>query len=136
MPVQVRALGETVSLMRIGRRQLRLRGPRKRDKPLIVIKTKSVPSETPYSLDARIQLAEAAIAMRGKTLEEVVTNVIKECAGKTYKPETVKRAEKEAQYIKANANLERMRKKRAELERIPIEEYLAMRGLAAFPERF
>jgi len=113
MPVKIRAIGEEISFYRIGRRQLALRGPRKRDKPLMVLKTKSVPSPTVYSLDARIALAEAAIAMRGRTLEEVIANVIERCAGQQYKPDTVRDAERRARYARADANLERMRRERA-----------------------
>ena len=109
MPIKVRALGEEVSIMRIGRRQLRLRGPRKRDKPLMVIKSKSVPSRTIYWLQAAINLAEAAREMRGHTLEEVVQNVIKKCAGKTYVPEDVKRARLEARWEQADENIRRMK---------------------------
>ena len=130
MPVKVRALGERVSFMRIGRRQLKLRGPRKKDKPLIVIKTTSVPSHTPYWLEAAICFAEAGISARGKSLEEVVATVIERCSGKTYKPEEVKRMEREARYRQADANLERLRRELAAKSGMRFEEYMAMRGLA------
>ena len=123
MPLKVRALGEEVSIMRIGTRQLKLRGPRKRNKPLMVIKSKSVPSHTPYWLQAAVALADAAIEMRGRTLEEVVTNVINKCSGKQYLPDSVKAERKRARYVQADANVARLKK---ELERAEIKERMAM----------
>jgi len=128
-----------VSFYRIGTRQLKLRGPRKRNKPTFVLKTKSVPSETIYSLNARLCLAEAAREMRGRTLEEVIANVIRKCAGKRYKPEDVKRAEKEARYARADANIERMRRKLEELGgayRLPVTGGMATLPSEMFPERY
>ena len=109
MPIEV--LGNEVSIMHIGRRQLKLRGPRKANKRLVVFKRKSVPSETKYSLQARICLSEAAMSARGGTLEDVVGAVINRCSGKKYKPESVIRAEKEAKYRQHEANLARMKEK-------------------------
>ena len=129
MPIKVRALGEEVSLMRIGRRQLKVRGPRKRDKPLMVIKSKSVPSHTPYWLEAAIALSEAGISARGKSFEEVIATVIDRCAGRQHKPDEVRRMEKEARYRQADANLERMRRELAAKQGMSPGEYMAMRGL-------
>ena len=131
MAIKVRALGEEVSLMRIGRRQLKVRGPRKRDKPLMVIKSKSVPSHTPYWLEAAIALAEAGISARGRSFEEVIATVIDRCAGRQYKPDEVRRMEKEARYRQADANLERMRRELAAKQGMSPGEYMAMRGLAS-----
>ena len=137
MPVRIPYMGE-VSIMRIGTRQLKVRGPRKRNKPPFVFKTKSVPSETVYSLQARLALANAARAMRGHTFEEVIANVIDKCAGHTYKPPEAYEREREARYKRADANIERMTKKLRYLERYgaPPTEY--ERGVAtrAFFERF
>ena len=110
MPIKVRALGEEVSIMRIGRRQLALRGPRKRDKPLLVIKTKSVPSRTVYWLEVALRFAEAAREMRGRPLEEVIANIIEKCSGKRALTKDIIEARKKARYKQADANIERMRK--------------------------
>ncbi|MHC1596689.1 MAG: hypothetical protein ACXQT3_00065 [Methermicoccaceae archaeon] len=115
MVVRVPFLGAEQSVMRIGTRQLKLRGPRKANKPLAVLKTKSVPSETRYSLQARLCLAEAATAMRGHPLEEVVANVIESCSGRRYKPDSAYEDERRAKQAQANANIERMRRKLAEM---------------------
>ena len=108
-----------MSIMRIGKRQLKVRGPRKANKPLFVWKTTSIPSETPYSLQARLCLAEAAREMRGHSFEEVIANVISNCSGKQYKPDSVREAEKRARYEQADANIERMRRKLSEVRAIP-----------------
>lgn len=113
MPVRVRAIGEELSLMRIGRRQLKVRGPRKKDKPLMVFKTKSVPSHTEYWLEAALTFAKAGREMRGRTFEEVIMNVIEKCSGQHYVPESVKRARKEARYKQADANIERLERELA-----------------------
>jgi len=107
MPIKVRALGEEVSLMRIGRRQLALRGPRKKDKPLLVIKSKSVPSKTVYWLAQATRLALAAREKRGRPLEEVINNVINKCSGPIV-PEEVKEERKQARYTRADANIVHM----------------------------
>jgi len=122
MPIKIRALGEEVSIMRIGRRQLALRGPRKRDKPLIVIKSKSVPSRTEYWLEAAINFAKAAIEKRGRPLEEVIANVIEKCAGKKYVPDEVIEARKKARYKQADANVKRMEEELAKKKGLTLGE--------------
>ena len=106
MPIDI--FGTPVSVMRIGRRQAAQRGPNKANKPLMVLKRASIPSQTPYILAQQLKLAEAAIAMRGRTMEEVIANVRIRAVGAT-KPDSVKDAEKRAQYAAADANVARMR---------------------------
>lgn len=117
MPLNV--LGNEVSVMRIGKRQLALRGYRKKNKPLVVFKRKSVPTETPYILQAQLCLARSAIEMRGHTLEEVVANVINNCAGKQYKPDSVREQEKRMRYQQADAHVREMERKLASVREYP-----------------
>ena len=103
-------MGEEVSIMRIGTRQLKLRGPRKRNKPLMVIKSKSVPSRTKHWLEVAIRFAKAAIEMRGAELEDVVENIINKCTGQgplQRNPE-IKERRKLARYKQADENVRRM----------------------------
>lgn len=60
------------SLMRIGTRQLNLRGPRKAAKPTMVIKRISRPSHTEQWLAHAVHFAQAGANTRGMSLEEVV----------------------------------------------------------------
>ena len=109
MPIEV--LGQEVSIMHIGKRQLALRNKAKNHKGLVVFKRKSVPSETKYILQAQLCLAKAAIEMRGHTLEEVVRNVVMKCSGKKYLPDSVVRERKQAQYMNADTHVAEMEKK-------------------------
>lgn len=68
-----------------------------------------VPSETKASLKARIALAEAAIAMRGKSFEEVIANVVTKCSGQDYGGKAIQAAKKRARYVAANSWLAKAR---------------------------
>lgn len=116
--VNVPYLGR-ISFMRIGKRQLRQRGPRKRNKPFFVLKTTSIPSETPYILEQWYKFGKAAISARGGTMEDVIAAVRRGATGPT-KPEAVKKAEREARWAAADANMAR------------IEEKLRERGTEAY----
>ena len=105
MPINV--LGSDVSIARVGARQAAQRGPRKKSKPMVVFKNKSVPSPTKYILEQQVKLARAAIAMRGRTFEEVVANVRSSAGGAT-KPESVWAEEKRQRYEDADRNVARM----------------------------
>ena len=133
MPVNVPYLGR-VSFMRIGKRQLKFRGPRKRNKPLFVLKTTSVPSETPYILEQWLALAERAVQARGKSYEEVMEHILAPDSpiyGKK-KPKEVEEAEKKMRYVRADANIERMREKLAKYHGMSKEEFTAASALARF----
>lgn len=106
--------GSLVLMQGFARQKAVARNPRKKAR-MVHWRRYVVPSETKYSLPARIAIAEAAIEMRGRTFEEVVANVVTKCSGKEYKPEDVKRREKEARYRAADANLAKMRAKLAQL---------------------
>ena len=82
MPISI--FGQECSIMRIGSRQLKLRGPKKANKANFVIKRKSVPSHTVPWLRAAIAFSEAAHSARGGTLEDVVLAVKKAMAGEDY----------------------------------------------------
>ena len=118
MPVNVPYLGK-ISFMRIGKRQLKFRGPRKRNKPLFVLKTTSIPSETPYILKQWIALAERAREVRGRTYEEVMEHILAPDSPiyGAKKPASVKEAEIRARHARADANIERMKRKLEEFER-------------------
>jgi len=124
MPVNVPYLGR-VSFMRIGKRQLKFRGPRKRNKSLFVLKTTSIPSETKWILKQWIALAERAADARGKSYEEVMEHILAPDSpiyGKK-KPKEVEDAEKKMRYARADANIERMKEKLAKLEETTAEYF-------------
>lgn len=68
-----------------------------------------VPSETRESLSARAALADAAIAMRGRSFEEVITNVIQQTAGRDHGGKAKAARLKQARYLLADANVARMK---------------------------
>lgn len=104
-------LGERLVIMQgFARQKAVARDPKKKAR-VIHYRRYVVPSETKYSLQARIALAEAAISARGKSFEEVIATVVERCSGKTYKPADVREAEKRARYLAADANLKRMKEK-------------------------
>ena len=82
MPISI--FGQECSIMRIGSRQLKLRGPKKANKANFVIKRKSVPSHTVPWLRAAIAFSEAAHSARGGTLEDVVLAVKNAMGGKDF----------------------------------------------------
>jgi len=82
MPISI--FGQECSIMRIGSRQLKLRGPKKVNKANFVIKRKSVPSHTKPWLQAAITFSEAAHSARGGTLEDVVLAVKNAMSGKDF----------------------------------------------------
>lgn len=108
----INVLGSEVCIARVGARQAAQRGPSKRNKPLVVFKKKPVVNETPYNRAQWIKLAEAAIAMRGRTFEEVVANVRTRAVGATL-PDSVREERKRARYADADAKLAAMRRRAA-----------------------
>ncbi len=111
MPLRIQSVGERVSFYHIGTRQLRQRGPRKRNKPSMVMKQVSIPSETPYILGAQLCLSRAAVGMRGRSFEEVISNVVENCGGKRYLTAEEIERRRRAAFAKADANIRRMEEK-------------------------
>lgn len=102
------------SLMRIGTRQLALRGARKSGKPTMVIKRISRPSHTERWLAHAIHFAEVghSIAGQGYTLEEVVARVAegaRESDGFKAETQRVQTARRQGKYAMADNNIASMK---------------------------
>lgn len=75
-------LGEEMSLMRIGKRQLAARVTMKaKQKPTVVIKKKSIPTETPFIAEVWAKFGRAAHSAFGKSMEEVNMAVAQAVSG-------------------------------------------------------
>jgi len=127
MPLEV--LGNKVSIMHKGARQLKYLNKFKhpsKAKRLIVFKTTSIPSPTPYIVQQWHRLATLAVETRGMNYDEVMNHIyanIDRISGDIV-PDNVRRMRKEAQYARADANIRWM------------EEYLRRGGKAPTPVRF
>lgn len=64
-------IGQEISIMRIGQRQLNARSAANRNKPVTRIKAKSIPSMTPYIAEVWATFGRAASSAYGKSMEEV-----------------------------------------------------------------
>jgi len=106
--------GSLVLMQGFARQKAIARKPRKKAR-MFAFRRYVVPSETKQSLPARIALAEAAQKAYGKSFEEVIATVIKECSGKDYGGKAKKAALREAKHAAATANITRMREKLAKL---------------------
>jgi len=69
-----------------------------------------VPSETKESLGARTALAEAGIAMRGRSFEDVISHVVSQTGGKNWGGPAKAEKLKRMRYAAADLNLARMRR--------------------------
>ena len=140
MPIDVPYLGK-VSFMRIGKRQLKYRGIRKRNKPLFVLKKTSIPSESPYILEQWVALARVATMARGKPYEEVMENYFlaetlpdgqpNPMYGEKV-PEEVKKKRKLKRYERADRNLKRMEERLAKYHEMTRGEFIAAETLRRF----
>lgn len=73
--------GDQLSLMHIGARQIAARSPRNKNKATIIMKKKSLPSETPYIAAVWAAFAQAASSAYGGTMEEVNNAVARNVTG-------------------------------------------------------
>ena len=96
--------GTVVPMFGFDRQKAIARDPKKKARRW-AIRRYVVPSLTKEALGARIALMEAAIEMRGRSFEEVVTNVIEKCSGKDHGGKAKREALKKARYAAADKRL-------------------------------
>jgi len=111
--VPISIFGQECSIMRIGSRQLNLRGPAKANKANFVIKSKSVPSHTKEWLGVAIAFAEAAHSARGGTLEDVVLAVKKGLSGKDFGGAAAAARRREMRLASYDGNIAKMKRELA-----------------------
>lgn len=74
-------IGQEISIMRIGRRQLNARSAANKNKSTTRIKAKSIPSMTPYIATVWAAFGRAANNAFGKSMEEVNMSVAQALSG-------------------------------------------------------
>ncbi len=73
--------GDEISIMHIGARQIAARSARNKNKATVIMKKKSVPSETSYIAAVWAAFAEAASSAFGGTMEEVNNAIARNVSG-------------------------------------------------------
>lgn len=73
--------GDQLSIMHIGARQIAARSAAHKNKPVVILKKKSIPSMTPYIAAVWAAFAEAASSAYGGTMEEVNNAVARNVSG-------------------------------------------------------
>lgn len=74
-------LGQEISVMQIGARQLAARSAKNKGKKTTVIKGKSIPTMTPFIAEVWARFAESASSAYGGTMEDVNRAVARGVAG-------------------------------------------------------